>query len=71
MKEQKKTLHMAGKLITLIQLILAVGLIAVIWNSGLVPTKYLVAIIIVLLILNIVKYTRGIRTYESDCRKME
>lgn len=51
MKEQKKTLHLAGKLITLIQLILAVGLIAVIWNSGLVPTKYLVAIIIVLLIL--------------------
>lgn len=51
MKEQKKTLHMAGKLITLIQLILAVGLIAVIWNSGLVPTKYLMAIIIVLLIL--------------------
>lgn len=51
MKEQKKTLHMAGKVITLIQLILAVGLIAVIWNSGLVPTKYLVAIIIVLLIL--------------------
>lgn len=42
---------MAGKLITLIQLILAVGLIAVIWNSGLVPTKYLVAIIIILLIL--------------------
>lgn len=42
---------MAGKLITLIQLILAVGLIAVIWNSGLVPTKYLVAIIVVLLIL--------------------
>lgn len=51
MKEQKKTRHMAGKLITLIQLILAVGLIAVIWNSGLVPTKYLVAIIVVLLIL--------------------
>ena len=42
---------MAGKLITLIQLIFAVGLIAVIWNSGLVPTKYLVAIIVVLLIL--------------------
>ena len=42
---------MAGKLITLIQLILAVGLIAVIWNGGLVPTKYLVAIIVVLLIL--------------------
>ena len=51
MSEQKKTLHMAGKLITLIQLILAVGLIAVIWNSGLVPTKYLVAIIVVLLVL--------------------
>lgn len=51
MKEQKKILHMAGKLITLIQLIFAVGLIAVIWNSGLVPTKYLVAIIVVLLIL--------------------
>ena len=42
---------MAGKLITLIQLIFAVGLIAVIWNSGLIPTKYLVAIIVVLLIL--------------------
>ncbi len=42
---------MAGKLITLIQLILTVGLVAVIWNSGLVPTKYLVAIIVVLLIL--------------------
>ena len=42
---------MAGKMITLIQLILAVGLIAVIWNSGLLPTKYLVAIIVVLLIL--------------------
>lgn len=52
MKEQKKTLHMAGKMITLIQLILAVGLIAVIWNSGLLPTKYLVAIIVVLLILS-------------------
>ena len=51
MKEQKKTLRMAGKLITLIQLMLAVGLIAVIWNSGLLPTKYLVAIIVVLLIL--------------------
>ncbi len=51
MSEQKKTLHMAGKLITLIQLILAVGLIVVIWNSGLVPTKYLVEIIVVLLIL--------------------
>lgn len=51
MKEQKKTRHMAGKLIILIQLILTVGLIAVIWNSGLVPTKYLVAIIVVLLIL--------------------
>ena len=51
MKEQKQLLHMAGKLITLIQLIFAVGLIAVIWNSGLVPTKYLVAIIVVLLIL--------------------
>ena len=42
---------MAGKMITLIQLILAVGLIAVIWNSGLLPTKYLVAIIVVLLIM--------------------
>lgn len=37
----KKSIHMAGKLITLLQLLLSVGLIAVVWNSGLLPAKYM------------------------------
>ena len=43
--------NIAGKLITLIQLVVSVICIALIWNSGLAPVKYLVPLIIVLLIL--------------------
>ena len=43
--------NIAGKLITLIQLAVSVIRIALIWNSGLAPVKYLVPLIIVLLIL--------------------
>ena len=43
--------NIAGKLITLIQLAVSVICIALIWNSGLAPVKYLVPLIIVLLIL--------------------
>lgn len=51
MGKLEKTNHMAGKLLTLIQLILSVGLIASIWNSGLLPMKYLLAVMILLLAL--------------------
>lgn len=48
---KKKQRHMAGKLIALVQLLLSVAFIIVAWNSGMVPTKYLAALIIVLLVL--------------------
>ena len=32
---------MAGKLITILQLILSAGLLILVWNSGLVPGLYL------------------------------
>lgn len=48
-KEKKK--HMAGKLVTLFQLAVSVVLIAVIWNSGMLPVKYMVPLIIFLLVL--------------------
>lgn len=48
-KEKKK--HMAGKLITLLQLAASVALIAVLWNSGMLPVKYMIPISIVLLAL--------------------
>lgn len=47
----KKHRHLAGKLITLVQLILSVAFIIVAWNSGMVPTRYLVALTVVLLLL--------------------
>lgn len=40
-----------GKLITLLQLIISVGFIVVLWNSGMAPNKYLVAVIVLLLVL--------------------
>ncbi len=43
--------HVAGKLIALVQLLLSVALIAVIWNSGLLPKKYMAAVIILLVLL--------------------
>lgn len=46
-----KQKHLAGKLITLVQLVLSVAFIIVAWNSGMVPMKYLAALTAVLLIL--------------------
>ena len=47
----KKQKHLAGKLIALVQLILSVAFIIVAWNSGIVPVKYLIAVIVVLFLL--------------------
>ncbi|MCB6202629.1 LCP family protein [Extibacter muris] len=49
--KKKKGRHMAGKFIALIQLLLSVGLIAVVWNSGLLPAKYIASMVILLLVL--------------------
>lgn len=38
---RKNDANIAGKLITLIQLAVSVGLVIVVWNSGMVPEKYL------------------------------
>lgn len=43
--------NIAGKLVTLIQLAVSVICIALIWDSGLAPMKYIVPLIIVLLVL--------------------
>ena len=47
----KKQKHLAGKLIALVQLILSIAFIIVAWNSGMVPVKYLIAVIVVLFLL--------------------
>lgn len=47
----KKQKHLAGKLIALVQLILSVAFIIVAWNSGMVPVKYLIAVIVVLFLV--------------------
>lgn len=47
----KKQKHLAGKLIALVQMILSVAFIIVAWNSGMVPVKYLIAVIVVLFLL--------------------
>lgn len=46
-----KTRNLAGKLITLVQLLMTVVFIAVLWNSGMVPGRYIGALLIVLLVL--------------------
>ena len=51
MSKSKSGKNIIGKIITLIQLLLAVGLIAVVWNSGMVPMKYMIVIIVGLLVL--------------------
>lgn len=50
---QKKGIpnNLAGKLIVLIQLLMSVLFIAVVWESGMVPAKYLAVLFIVLLVL--------------------
>ena len=44
-----KTRNLAGKLITLVQLILSVACIIIMWNSGMVPNIYMVPAIILML----------------------
>ena len=51
MNKKKKPLHMGGKLLTLLQLLLSVGLLAVVWNSGLLPMKYIIILGIVIVVL--------------------
>ena len=51
MSKSKSGKNIVGKIITLIQLLLAAGLIAVVWNSGMVPMKYMIVIIVGVLVL--------------------
>lgn len=51
MDKRGKTLHMGGKLLTLLQLIISAGLLIVIWNSNVLPIKYLIAAAAVMLVL--------------------
>ncbi len=51
MNKKKKTLHMGGKLLTILQLLLSAGLLGIIWNSGVLPLKYILALGIVMLIM--------------------
>lgn len=48
-RDKKK--HMAGKLAALFQLAVSVVLIAVVWNSGMVPVKYMISLLSALLAL--------------------
>lgn len=48
-KEKKR--HMIGKLVSIFQLAVSAALIAVIWNSGMVPVKYMLPISIFILLL--------------------
>ena len=45
------TRNLPGKLITLVQLLMTVIFVALLWNSGLVPGRYLAALAIVLFVL--------------------
>lgn len=40
-RKQKDQKNIVGKIITLIQLIISMGLIVILWNSGMIPEKYL------------------------------
>ena len=51
MGKRGKTLHMGGKLLTLLQLILSAGLLIVIWNSSVLPMKYIIAAGVMMLAL--------------------
>ena len=48
---EKKKKNIAGKLIVLLQLLASAGLVMMMWNTGMVPMKYLAAAGILLLIL--------------------
>ena len=45
------TRNLPGKLITLVQLLMTVIFVALLWNSGMVPGRYLAALAIVLFVL--------------------
>lgn len=48
---KEKMKHMAGKLAALLQLAVSAGFIAVLWNSGMLPVKYMLPVIVFLLVL--------------------
>lgn len=48
---KRKNNNLAGKLITILQLVVSGGLFVVLWNSGMVPMKYLIALGIVSAVL--------------------
>ena len=50
-RKRHKTHNLAGKLIVLVQLLMTVLFIAVVWNSGLIPGKYLGLVTVVLFVL--------------------
>lgn len=50
-RKKAGTRNLAGKLILLVQLLLSVILLGVVWNSGMVPGKYLAALFAVLILL--------------------
>lgn len=50
-RKKAGTRNLAGKLILLVQLLLSVILLGVVWNSGMVPGKYLAALFGVLILL--------------------
>lgn len=50
-RKRYKTHNLAGKLIVLVQLLMTVLFIAVVWNSGLIPGKYLGLVTVVLFVL--------------------
>ncbi|MGN1167489.1 MAG: LCP family protein [Lachnospiraceae bacterium] len=52
----KRDANVAGKLITIIQLAVSVGLVMIVWNSGMVPEKYLLAVLGVLIVLFLVTF---------------
>lgn len=50
-KKQKKTPNMVGKMIVLVQLLMTILFMGITWNMGIVPVKYLIALLVVLLVL--------------------
>lgn len=48
---EKKNKHIAGKFLAVLQFLLSAVFIIIAWNSGMVPVKYIAAVLIVLLVL--------------------
>lgn len=51
MEKRGNTLHIGGKLLALLQLIISIGLLTVIRNSNVIPVKYIIAAAVMMLIL--------------------